>query len=169
MRLPERITEWLLGRIPNRPPDFIIGGEDNPYLYRWYVIPRNRWLNIYVHKFLRSDDDRALHDHPWASVSVVLQGYMGEAYYRDVTDRVTGTPRHRIIDTGEVIYRRASFAHRLIVPTIEYLPNPITLFVTGPKTREWGFWCPQGWRHWREFCAVDEHNKNSGRVGKGCE
>lgn len=47
-----------------RAPDFYIGGNANPYLLRWWVIPRNRFFNVYLHKFLRDDDDRALHDHP---------------------------------------------------------------------------------------------------------
>src|SRR3546814_8204117 len=42
-----------------RKPDITIGGEDNPYLRRWYIIPRNRWFNVYLHEFLRDDDDRA--------------------------------------------------------------------------------------------------------------
>ena len=37
------------------------------YLSRWHIIPRNRYFNIYLHKFVGSDDDRALHDHPWRS------------------------------------------------------------------------------------------------------
>jgi hypothetical protein len=55
-------------------PDFIIGGTENPYLLRWWVIPRNRWFNIYPHHMLRDDDPRALHDHPWWNVSIVLKG-----------------------------------------------------------------------------------------------
>ncbi len=42
-----------------RKPDFIIGGPENPYLLRWYLIPQNRFFNVYLHKILRSDDDRA--------------------------------------------------------------------------------------------------------------
>src|SRR4051795_4015193 len=57
-----------------REPDFYIGGKVNPYLVRWWVIPRNRFFNVYLHKFLRDDDDRALHDHPWISLSFILRG-----------------------------------------------------------------------------------------------
>jgi len=31
--------------------------------------------------------------------------------------------------------------------------------------RSWGFWCPQGWRHWRDF--VDPNNP--GQRGPGCD
>ncbi|SID67872.1 Protein of uncharacterised function (DUF550) [Mycobacteroides abscessus subsp. abscessus] len=64
------LRKWL--RLEPHQP---IGAEgEAPYLLRWYVIPRNRWLNIYLHKFLRDDDDRALHDHPWWFVSLMLWG-----------------------------------------------------------------------------------------------
>ena len=41
---------------------------------RWWVIPRNKWFNVYLHHFLRSDDDRALHDQPWWNLSILLDG-----------------------------------------------------------------------------------------------
>lgn len=50
---------------------------------------------------------------------------------------------------------------------IESLATPaITLFITGPRVREWGFWCPKiGWRHWRVFTDPD----NTGQIGRGCD
>ena len=45
-----------------RAPDFVIGAD---YLRRWWVIPRNDSQNVYLHDIRKSDDDRALHDHPW--------------------------------------------------------------------------------------------------------
>ena len=69
------MIEKALGRYP----DIIIGEEHNPYLLRWYIIPRNRFFNIYLHKFCRSDDDRALHDHPWLfNLSVLVEGIYHE-------------------------------------------------------------------------------------------
>jgi hypothetical protein len=61
-----------------REPDLYIGGKDDPYLLRWYLIPRNRFFNVYLHKIVRSDDDRALHDHPWWWLSVMLKGRYAE-------------------------------------------------------------------------------------------
>ena len=54
---------WAADLSASRPPDRIIGGKDNPYLLRWHVVPRNPQQNIYLHHFLRSDDDRALHSN----------------------------------------------------------------------------------------------------------
>lgn len=148
-----------------RDPDFIIGDPSNPYLLRWYLIPRNGWFNVYLHKFVRDDDDRALHDHPWASMSIVLSG----GYY-DVTYGPDGTLQRRWYRPGSVVCRWANTAHRVELSSINDLNDVSkrpawTLFITGPKVREWGFWCPFGWRHWQEFTD----GKDGSRIGKGCD
>ncbi len=140
---------------PKRPPDFII--QDN-YLLRWHLIPRNRWFNIYLHNIRHSDDDRALHDHPWWNMSIILKGS-----YHEVRPS-TGIFKEKAAyyTRGSVIFRKATQAHRLII-------NPIagsawTLFITGPKVREWGFHCPKGWVHWKKFVNMD----NTGEIDPGC-
>jgi len=35
--------KWLKGWLSGKP-HFIVGGKDDPYLYRWYVIPRSESL-----------------------------------------------------------------------------------------------------------------------------
>ena len=92
---------------PKRPPDVVIGGWQRPYLLRWWLVPRNRFFNVYLHQFCRSDDDRALHDHPWPSVSIALSGTMQERYRAGQTERL------RSVHAGDVIMRGARFAHRL--------------------------------------------------------
>lgn len=203
-----------------RAPDVIIGGKDDPYLLRWHVIPRNRYFNIYLHKFLRDDDDRALHDHPWASVSVTLWG----KYHEHLPTGRVKTRRFL-----SVVFRRAQHTHRIeleknlrcdlcrrphdeitypalfgkvflcthcfddvhyddmkaikrrrlateymeetgcftkaLIHNERYAKPAWTLFITGPKIREWGFHCPNGWRHWREFVEETDH----GNIGRGCE
>lgn len=93
-----------------RKPDVVIGGADDPYLERWWIIPHNRFCNLYLHHFLR----------------------------------------------------RATFTHR-----IELTNGPVwTLFLTGPKVREWGFHCPQEWRHWTFFTNPKDGGQATGR---GCD
>jgi len=132
---------------PKRPPDFVIGDD---YLCRWWLIPRNRWLNIYLHHIKQSDDDRALHDHPWANVSIILKG----SYREQTPSGIFFRPR------WSVIFRRATTRHRLLIKN-GY--TAWTLFITGPKIREWGFWCPQGFVPWRKFTDIDGK-----RTGPGC-
>jgi hypothetical protein len=133
-------------------PHFIIGQPEAPYLLRWYLIPRNRYFNIYLHKFLRSDDDRALHDHPWWFVSFMLKGT-----YQEITDKGTS-----IRKAGSFLFRKALDRHR-----VELIDNKHcwTLFITGKKVRDWGFWCPKGFVPWQQFC---DHN-DRGNIGKGCD
>ncbi len=168
--LARAAEEWTDRIMSRRKPDFVIGGADGPYLNRWWAIPRNPCFNIYIHEFRASDDDRALHDHPFASVSLALRGEMHEVYLDHVRypelDRgfqrtFINTVAQRSIRPGDLVYRSAKFAHRMIVPT----PGAVTLFITGPRIREWGFHCPRGWIPWREF--VDTRDK--GAVGRGCD
>lgn len=144
------LRTWLSGK-----PHFVIGPR---YLLRWYVIPRNPWLNVYLHQFLHDDEDRALHDHPWWFVSWVLRG----KYYEI-------TPNNFIRrDWLSLAFRPAEHAHRVVLEKrlADGLAIPCwTLVVTGSVTRDWGFWCPQGWRHWKEFTAKDDY----GQVGRGCD
>lgn len=138
---------WASG-IMMRDPDFIIGDD---YLRRWWVVPRNEWQNVYLHDIRRSDDDRALHDHPWPNRSFVVAGCY-----------IEHTPDGQFMrNAGDVIERDATALHRLELIAGK---RAISLFMTGPKVREWGFACPNGWVHWRDFCAPD----NSSKVGRGC-
>ena len=147
---------WVKLFKPNRSPDFVVG-TDGPYMNRWYLIRKNRWFNVYLHEIVHSDDDRALHDHPWRSLSVILQGG-----YAEVTPQPSGGTTTRFYWRGHVIYRKPTHTHR-----IEVFSGRVTvwtLFITGRKVREWGFHCPDGWRPWQSFAdRVD-----TGKVGRGC-
>lgn len=135
---------------PDREPDFRIGPADDPYMLRWWLIPRNEVFNVYYHRILHDDDDRALHDHPWPSFSVLIRGKLRET-----------TPEgSRVYLPGDCVYRGPELAHRLEL--VDDSPAE-TLFITGPRVREWGFHCPKGWVHWRDFVG-----ENIGEIGRGC-
>lgn len=150
------LRRYLLAIADRRPPDVVIGGEADPYMRRWWVIPRNRFFNVYLHHFLRSDDDRALHDHPWWNVSVLLVGR-----YTEETINAGGVHVRTERQAGQFAFRGASHAHR-----IELTHGACwTLFITGPRIRAWGFHCPRGWVHWRDFTNPADGGKT---VGRGC-
>lgn len=116
-----------------RAPDFTVGN----YLRRWWVIPRNRIANVYLHRFGDSDG-QDVHDHPWFNVSIILRGRYREHFH-------DGTWRDR--RAGMVVARQARLLHRL-----EVLDGPVwTLFLTGPVLREWGFMTRSGWVHWDQY------------------
>lgn len=153
------IASWLFARLQRtaaRAPDFIIGKPDDHYLRRWFVIPRNRFFNIYLHQFLRSDDDRALHDHPWWNFSFLLSGR-----YVEHTIPAGGINRRIEYRAGDLKFRRATAAHR-----VELIDGACwSLFITGPRIRDWGFHCPHGWKPWQEFTKKGA----SGEIGPGCD
>jgi hypothetical protein len=142
-----------------REPDITIGPPDDLYLRRWWLIPHNRWFNVYLHHFLRSDDDRALHDHPWRNLSILLIG----SYREHTTSGVVKRRKPwRPWAFWRLTWRSATAAHR-----VELINGrPVwTLFLTGPKVRTWGFHCPRGWIPWTEF-VEDQPGGNA--IGKGC-
>lgn len=160
----------LITRMQRRAPDFIIGGHDNPYLLRWFLFGSEphrddpsrlqsktvAGARAYLHCFKRSDDDRALHDHPSASISIALRGTAVEH-----TIAAGGVHHRHTITAGQVRCRSAHFAHRIeIEPGTEFW----TLFIFFRDIREWGFHCPNGWVHWKKFTASDD----PGAIGRGC-
>lgn len=136
------------------PPHLEIKRDGQPYLHRWYIIPRNPLFNIYLHKFVNDDIDEAFHDHPWWSLSFMLSSYGGtEYYYQDNTYVIDTRSGKRIsnvrsLDQGDVIFRSAGFAHRIELQSKRPI---VTLFITGPRFREWGFLCQNGWKPWTQY------------------
>lgn len=164
-----RLIDRFIAHVSSRAPDFQIGGSENPYCNRWWVIPRNRLFNIYLHQFVRDDDDRALHDHPWVNCSIVLRGGYTETRFSKKPRKDAPLPEYRTRwrGAGSVTFRRASTAHRVILMGSPKGRQPSwSLFLTGPVMRSWGFWCPLGrWVHWRDFVS----GPRGETVGKGCE
>jgi hypothetical protein len=173
------IRNAILRWARNRQPDFVIGGPAAPYLRRHWLIPRNRFFNIYVHEFLRSDDDRALHDHPWLfNASWLIEGEYIEWSPAD--------DAHLMPDVGvrqypeqplagrQMKFRWGPAPHRVeLITEVESghgwsIGFPLTcwtVFITGPVVRTWGFHCPKRWVPWKEF--VD--SRDAGAIGKGCD
>lgn len=142
------LQRWAEVFMESRDPDFVIG--DN-YLRRWWVIPRNPIQNVYLHEINKSDDDRALHDHPWQNTSLLVRG----SYEEHTPDGVF------LREEGSLVHREGTTLHRLVVPDNARV---ISLFFTGPVVREWGFACPKGWVHWKDFVS----DRDKGQVGRGC-
>lgn len=172
----KRLLAYVLqNHVQARGPDFIIGPPDDPYLLRWYHVRKGqRWRdlsparraqlleednprdddsaanNVFVHIFVRSDDDRALHDHPWGWRTVLLEGHYDE--FTPLDDANPAGPRARCRrEAGDVVYRAPEHSHCI---ALTGGAPALTLFSTGPKVREWGFWCKGGWRHWRDYTAA---------------
>jgi len=144
-----------------------IGPKEDPYLQRWIIL-QTPLFSIYVHKLVRSDYDRALHDHPWGFISFILTGYAEEVCVEDQAGLHWDMEFHR---TGDILFRKATHRHRVII-TDKAVPG-WTIVLTGPRSRKWGFW-PEvskgrySWCHWKSYDmdkGICESGPIAGRKG----
>lgn len=169
-RVVKQLPRWAVTRLLRwhwkntaRPEDVRIPTTESipAYMLRWWKIRRNAFFNIYLHEVFRSDDDKALHDHPWWSFSIVLAGG-----YFEHTIAEGGVHHKRWFGPGAMQFRRSGTkAHRL---QLELLPELVeeegnyparelpatTIFITGPTLRRWGFHHSERWvdaYDWDEF------------------
>lgn len=165
------VAKWAKVKLPGlRPPDFQVfcqHADGLPVLNRWHLLrPKERgqapgkhggWY-LYLHNVLRSDDP-ILHDHPWWNVTIMFWGS-----YLDVHPVAPGSLQLRkdLIRAPAIRFRPAEALHRLEVP--EGGKGAWTLFLTGPKSRTWGFQCPKGWVPYTDYVHPDA----TGLRGQGC-
>ncbi len=137
---------WPLGKIRRAveteiarrgEPDQRIGRRGEPYLERWHV-ERTMDRHVNLHRFVGPDPDVGPHDHPWNSVSLILAGRQDE-YWLPAYAYGAGPLRTRRLEAGDIVYRSAEFSHQLRTARGSEA-TPLSLFVTGPRVREWGFW-----------------------------
>jgi hypothetical protein len=165
-KLPDGITRkllrWHQTKTNSRDRDVRI--PSNPvipaYMLRWWHWTRNAFFNCYLHRVYRSDDDTALHDHPWWNFSIVLDGG-----YWEHTILPGGVHRKEWFGPGAMQFRGfGRNAHRLELAPMHATGEPwnpdtlmpaTTIFITGPVLRRWGFHHPERWVDayaWDEFC-----------------
>ncbi len=148
MKLLPRIASWL-------PDPRVIYDREGveEYLSRWYLIGRPRpadpglkgnlsdhttsiWqrlpVNLFLHRFHRSDEGGKLHSHPWPwGVSFVLvAGYSEERRDGDEVVR-------RRVRPFTLNFLRGEDYHRVDLIDGQ---EAWTLFLVGPKTDSWYFW-----------------------------
>lgn len=161
------ISNFFIKQVANkRLPDKIIGGYETPYVLRWHMFKKD-WLSGYLHKFKRSDDARALHDHPASSMSLIIKG--GYIEWLEVKDKEGKVLYHtyKVRKPFRPIFRKATTMHR-----IQLYCDPVngreqevwTLFFFFRRWRNWGFRCGQRWVPWQVFCDP----ANPGEIGRGC-
>ncbi len=132
--------------------------ENEPYLHRYYLLS-TRWLapvfpklsyRLVLHKCVKSDAD-GLHDHPWSWSSKILEG----GYYESLPNETHGDPGE---DGVIKVWRgpggwrscSANDYHRLELP--EEGAVSWSLFLMGPKEKDWGFQDRHGqWVQWEEY------------------
>ncbi len=115
-----------------------LGRKEKPYAYRWVL--NFGLFALRIHKWICSDDDRAMHDHPYWFFTLVLKGG-----YDDVTPKKHKFAGRETLRAGSIRFRRAKHIH-----TVQINKSPTwTLLFTGPPLRKWGFWVDGG-KRWQK-------------------
>lgn len=158
----ESIRQWLLKRAASRPYSHITSADgQDVYMYRhWLFNPypasgeakRWAWLpSIRIHRIMRADSDRHLHDHPWNARTIVLDGW-----YRE--QRIEGMHR--------AFMREAGYTGRLLFGQYHRInkvsPEGVTtLFITWRYQGTWGFLVDGVKVPWREYLGLPAKSEES--------
>ena len=118
--------------------------SDEPYLERYYLFLKDRDrfpFNVFLHKFLKGDPDD-VHDHPWPYATLILKGgyYEWLPQFDSKGDKIAEMCVWR--GPGSFRVCRANSYHRIeLDPSV----TAWTLFMPGPKKRDWGFLVNNKW------------------------
>lgn len=116
------------------------GRPECPYFKRWLL--DLRLFSIRLHHWVGSDDQRALHDHPWSFVTIILKG--------SYIDRTEDGDEH--MTPGKIRFRPALHSHTVIAT------DCWSIIFTGPKTRKHGFWVDGKWRKSNKYFFAYGHH-----------
>jgi hypothetical protein len=170
-----RIVDWLIRRATKTPYFHIVGADGTVYMERYWLFNpypaasdgcSRRWgdwmPSIRLHKILREDQDRHLHDHPWDARTVILRGWYNE-------DRLVhhgpcpGLDWATMPVTSSIVRygRRASDTAPLhfgeFHKITEVSPGGVwTLFITFKYRGTWGFLVDGKKVPWREYLGIEK-------------
>ena len=132
MRKKIRLIDKLLFKITGMLRCRIIrGNQGEPYLERYHLFRLPGGGGAYIHRFLSSDPDRGLHDHPWKrALGIILAG--GYMEQRLVNDEIV----ERHLGAGRINRLSGDDFHRVILP---HEHHAWTFFMHSAKVRDWGF------------------------------
>jgi hypothetical protein len=155
----------------------IVNCDRDPYLHRWYLVRRPEF-GVFIHKFIRSDEDRALHDHPWnffvipvwrgyiehseeyppcpdCDANGVVEVFEGSVHQMttpcsccDLKGYITVPVRRRVWPIIGMRFRRAEYRHR--VELVAGKPS-WSIFIRFKSRRDWGFWPMEGFQQWNKW------------------
>jgi hypothetical protein len=154
-------------------PDLIINRSENDvYLKRWHIIPRNILFNIYLHHFHKSDDDN-LHDHPFLwNASIILHGSYTEWVPVSTTKWLNNESREIMPIRRSAFWPVLRFGRSIHRIELDNQTKVWTLFITGQIVRSWSFYCPDKEVDHKDYLIhIPDPDTNSivSKKGRGCE
>ncbi|MFT4118710.1 hypothetical protein [Bradyrhizobium sp.] len=157
----QRVFDWMVKRGERAPYRHITGqGTDEIYMYRYWLFnpyPHSRtdrdarswWRkllpSVRLHRIMREDQDRDLHDHPWNARTIILRGFYVERreQFPSIIVRMVGSTS--TLKYGE--YHRIAYVSG---------GGVWTLFFTWRLRGEWGFKVNGVKIPWREYLGIKE-------------
>ncbi len=109
-----------------------LGSKDCPYAYR-YVLNLGLFA-IRVHHWLRSDDKRHFHNHPYWFLTCVVKGSYTDVSELSLSEKASIT-LHDLLSFGSIRFRKASHTHYVDVPK----GGAWSILLTGKPYQPWGF------------------------------
>ncbi len=166
---------WLVVRayvFVARKPSFVFKAPDSgaPYLKRWPIWTVGPWPDEqgrtggegwYLHQFLASDHERALHNHP-AAYGVAFPVRGGYFETRVQRDEARDVECERWFGPGSMNVITSETFHRVTLPrgSVREEIHSWSLFYIGPRSgRGWGFLQPDG-----TVRRADHHDGHTGAV-----
>jgi hypothetical protein len=152
---PPSALQRALYRFSSGRPLRIISDDGKPYLERYFLF-RILGITAYMHRFVGSDPDRGLHDHPWSwALSVILYGsYTEQLEGRERRVRwlnwLRGTTYHRVLldhPNDEVWTIFIHRAKRSKTWGFRNAPGEEKRVASSPGSNEWWFKVPVGRNH----------------------
>lgn len=151
-----RIVNWLINRAMQTPYTHIKSQNcDTVYMYRFWLfnayrstvekdelvragkkIPWEFPISIRLHRIMRPDNDRDLHDHPWHARTIILRGWYKEI--REYNSFKEYAPYGWLFnrEAGQTATLKFNEYHRIVeVPW----DGVWTLFITYKYRGIWGF------------------------------
>lgn len=134
------MRKWLTTFAQRLPCKKIFHTQDDgtviPILERYNLLSKENGPGLVLHRFVNSDPDRGLHDHPWTfGVSIILAGSYKELKVTQFQPRAPVQVTQHVYRPGHVNIINGTHYHRVLLETEDVW----TLFFHWKRTKIWGF------------------------------
>lgn len=173
------VAEWLIRRAMRTPYRHLLDPDGSIYMERYWLFNAYpvtlrshtpsaksywpRFPSIRLHRIMREDRDRNLHDHPWEARTLLLKGWyieerlvQGMGVAQDFCNRKELTIRkHRL--AGDTAQINLNMFHKI---TQVSDGGVWTLFITWQKHATWGFMVDGQKVDYRTYLKLDKEQES---------
>ncbi len=157
------VVDWLIRRAKRTPYTHITGPDGSVYMERYWLFNpyqphsdgRRPWwqfpIAIRLHRIMRKDGDRDLHDHPWNARTIILRGWYEEVRLGKQTPH--GHMKYWPMRVaGDTACLRYGEYHQITEVSDD---GVWTMFITGRHQGTWGFLVDGVKVPWRQYLGLE--------------